>query len=131
MHLTSHAYVLGHVQGVTTWRRCGVGSHGLSGPASLPSREEVALSFVRFRRPRLRLAAGLTEDVLSETGLVLVLDGVNDLDLRSRRVSGNISTTWLNTFISVEYTEVHFYFDQTYSTKSLETLYFCLQHKAR
>ena len=82
----------------------------------------VALSFVRFRHYRLRLTAGLEED-----DLVSVLDGVNDLDLRSSRVFGDSITVWLNTFILVE---PHFYSDIIYSTILPETLFSCLQYKA-
>ena len=70
--------------------------------------EESGVVLCLLRHYRLRLTAGLEED-----DLVSVLDGVNDLDLRSSRVLGDSITVWLNTFILVE---PHFYSDVTYST---------------
>lgn len=45
----------------------------------------------------------------------MVLDGVNDLDLRSSRALEDIITTWLNTSILIK---LNFYSDKTYSAIS-------------
>lgn len=103
-------HVQGHVQDVN---RCGVGSHGLSGPFCRRGK--------RWRCPLsvfATIACASTRGewrMTSQRGLVMVLDGVNDLDLRSSRALEDIITTWLNTSILIK---LNFYSDKTYSAIS-------------
>lgn len=58
-------------------------------------------------------------EVTSQRGLVMVLDGVNDLDLRLSRALEDIITTWLNTSILIK---LNFYFDQIYSDQTYSVI---------